>query len=48
MTEISRERPELSNGAFTEALLEGLGKAGDADATGMISVHELAGYIGVA
>jgi len=32
-------------GDFTEALLEGLGKAGDTDASGMISVQELAGHI---
>ena len=44
-TEVSREKSEWSNGAFTEALLEGLGKAGDTDASGMISVQELAGYI---
>jgi hypothetical protein len=44
-TEVSREKPEWNNGAFTEALLEALGKAGDTDASGMISVQELAGYI---
>ena len=43
--EVSREKSEWNNGAFTEALLEGLGKAGDTDASGMISVQELAGYI---
>ena len=31
--EVSRENPEWRNGAFTEVLLEGLGKAGDTDAT---------------
>ena len=44
-TEISRERVEWGNGAFTEVLLEALGKAGDTDGTGMVSVQELAGYI---
>jgi hypothetical protein len=44
-TETSREKPEWRHGAFTEALLEGLSKAGDTDANGMISVEELAGYI---
>ena len=44
-TEVSREKPEWGNGAFTEALLEGLGKAGDTDASGMISVQELADFI---
>ena len=43
--EDSWERDEWRNGAFTEVLLEGLGRAGDTDSNGMISVEELVGYV---
>ena len=43
--ELSRERDEWSNGAFTEILLEALSRKADTDANGMISVSELTGYL---
>jgi len=44
-TETSREDPKWGNGAFTEVLLEALGRAADTDKNGLISMHELTGYI---
>jgi uncharacterized caspase-like protein len=44
-TEVSRERAEWRNGAFTEALLEALGQDGDRDGNGMVSVAELTDYV---
>jgi hypothetical protein len=44
-SEVSRESALWQNGAFTEVVLEALGKAGDGDGNGMISVEELAGYV---
>jgi uncharacterized caspase-like protein len=44
-TQVSRERADWQNGAFTEALLEALGADGDGDGNGMISVGELTDYV---
>jgi len=44
-TEKSREAPEWRNGAFTEVVLEALGRAADADRNGLVSMQELTGYI---
>lgn len=44
-SEVSRETDLWRNGAFTEVVLEALGKDGDGDGNGMISVDELAGYV---
>lgn len=44
-SEVSREDAAWQNGAFTEVVLEALGKAGDSDGNGMISVQELASYV---
>jgi len=43
--EESAERPELGHGAFTYALLEGLGGAADAAGAGVMSVSDLFGYV---
>ena len=43
--EDSKEEPDLAHGAFTYALLEGLGGAADADGDGVISVSDLFGYV---
>jgi WD40 repeat protein len=44
-TETSREDPRWRNGAFTEALLEALGRAADTDKNGLVSMDELTGYL---
>lgn len=43
--EESEERVELGHGAFSYALLEGIGGAADADKDGYLSVTELFGYV---
>jgi TolB-like protein len=43
--EESKERSQLGHGAFTYALLEGIGGQGDGDADGALSVSELFGYV---
>lgn len=42
--ELSREHADWENGAFTEALLEALGKA-DGDRDGLIRISDLSGYL---
>ena len=44
--ETSREDETWRNGAFTEVLIEALGRPGDTNGNGMISVEELTGYVG--
>ena len=44
-TELSREYPELANGAFTEALLDALGRDADADANGLLSLAEITDHL---
>lgn len=44
-SEPSREYDELENGAFTEALIEALGRAADDDHNGVVSMTELADYL---
>lgn len=39
--QLSYEKPELANGLFTQAILESLAGAGDADGDGWIGRHEL-------
>ena len=43
--EQSKERSALNHGAFTYAVLEGIGGQGDADGDGSLSVSELFGYV---
>lgn len=43
--EQSKERSQLGHGAFTYALLEGIGGQGDGDGDGSLSVSELFGYV---
>lgn len=44
-TEISREDPAWENGAFTEAVLEALGPAGDKDGDRWISLKEIESHV---
>ena len=43
--EESKERSQLGHGAFSYALLEGVGGQGDGDADGTLTVSELFGYV---
>ena len=43
--ELSREYAGLKNGAFTEALLDALGRRADADANGLLSLAELTDHL---
>jgi uncharacterized caspase-like protein len=44
-SEPSREDPAWANGAFTEALIEALGRRADDDRNGMVTMTELADYL---
>ncbi|MBI5835190.1 MAG: hypothetical protein HZB16_23030 [Armatimonadetes bacterium] len=44
-SEVSYERPEWVNGAFTKALVEGLGGKADLSGDGVISVAELDAFV---
>jgi len=43
--EDSKELPDLKHGAFSQALIEGLGGAADSDRDGLLPISELFGYV---
>jgi WD40 repeat protein len=43
--EVSRENDTWANGAFTETMLEALGRTADSDQNGMVSVGELTDFV---
>jgi uncharacterized caspase-like protein len=47
-SELSREYPELRNGAFTEALLDAFGRTADRNANGLLSLAEITDYVSTA